>query len=101
MLGVEASNGGNQADTAVRMHECGSDDEEIGGTSTTAADGAKVRNVAKARRRRTKQERVQMQKDDRDEGNKAANFVLNWHDDSNNTNVKTASLQQVNVPSYG
>ncbi|KAI9979630.1 hypothetical protein PInf_023334 [Phytophthora infestans] len=62
MLGVEASNGGNQADTAVRMHECGSDDEEIGGTSTTAADGAKVRNVAKARRRRTKQERVQVVK---------------------------------------
>lgn len=42
MLGVEASNGGEQADTAVRMHEYGSDDEEIVGTSTTTTDGAKV-----------------------------------------------------------
>ncbi|KAI9994808.1 hypothetical protein PInf_011643 [Phytophthora infestans] len=58
MLGVEASNGGEQADTAVTMHEYGSDDEEIDETSTTTTDGAKERNVAKARRRRTKQERV-------------------------------------------
>ncbi|KAI9985107.1 hypothetical protein PInf_004416 [Phytophthora infestans] len=75
MSDVETGNGGNQADkslavttelcktatvcsAAVRVHECDLDDKEFGGTSPTAADGAKVRNVAKARRR-TKQVRIQ------------------------------------------
>ncbi|KAF4139021.1 hypothetical protein GN958_ATG11781 [Phytophthora infestans] len=106
MSDVETSNGGNQADTAVKVYECDSDDEEVGETNSIAADGAKVRNGAKVRRRRTKQERVQVVKrrdiaaattsDKIDETLAALDAERRDY-----ANVKTTSLEQVNVPSYG
>ncbi|KAI9990390.1 hypothetical protein PInf_021357 [Phytophthora infestans] len=50
------------AEYGSEVYECDSDDEEVGETNSIAADGAKVRNGAKVRRRRTKQERVQVVK---------------------------------------